>query len=293
MARPLRLTYPGALYHVTARGNARQPIYLADEDRRLFLAVLAQVVERCAWRCHAYCLMDNHYHLLIETPRGNLSVGMRHVNGIYTQRFNRRHGRVGHLFQGRFKAILVERESYLLELCRYVVLNPVRAGVVKRPESYSWSSYRATAGLEPPPQWLSRDWLLAQLSSRRAVAERKYRQFVQEGLGASSPWAQVHGQAVLGQSQFIERLQPLLVGKAEEREIPRVQRFLLQPALDKLLSAQQVATRARRNQAIWAAHMQHGYSLTTIGQYLGLHTSTISKIVQQRQTEEKFSNFKT
>lgn len=287
MARPLRLSYLGALYHVTARGNARQPIYIADEDRRLFLAVLAHVVERCAWLCHAYCLMDNHYHLLIETPRGNLSAGMRQVNGIYTQRFNRRHGRVGHLFQGRFKAILVERESYLLELCRYVVLNPVRADVVKRPETYPWSSYRATAGLEPPPPWLSRDWLLAQLSSRRAVAERRYRQFVQEGIGVSSPWAQIHGQVVLGQYQFIERLKPLLVGKAVEREIPRVQRFLLQPALDKLLSAQQVATRARRNQAIWAAHVQHGYNLTTIGQYLGLHTSTISKIVQRRQKEEK------
>jgi len=131
MARPLRLSYPGALYHVTARGNARQAIYTDDADRQMFLLVLEDVETRYHWLCHAYCLMDNHYHLLLETPQGNLSAGMRQVNGVYTQRFNRRHGRVGHIFQGRFKAILVERESYLLELCRYLVLNPVRAGIVR------------------------------------------------------------------------------------------------------------------------------------------------------------------
>src|SRR5207247_381934 len=147
MARPLRLSYPGALYHVTARGNARQAIYTDDADRQMFLLVLEDVETRYHWLCHAYCLMDNHYHLLLETPQGNLSAGMRQVNGVYTQRFNRRHGRVGHIFQGRFKAILVERESYLLELCRYLVLNPVRAGIVRQPERYRWSSYRATAGL--------------------------------------------------------------------------------------------------------------------------------------------------
>src|SRR5512135_2237813 len=140
MARPLRIEYPGALHHITARGNARKRIYKNDADREAFLETLRDVVKRFGWVCHAYCLMDNHYHLLIETPEGNLSRGMRQLNGIFTQRLNRRHGRVGHLFQGRFKAIVVERESYLLELCRYVVLNPIRAGMVTHLERYPWSS---------------------------------------------------------------------------------------------------------------------------------------------------------
>jgi putative transposase len=126
MARPLRLEFAGAIYHLTSRGNAREKVFFSDADRELFLSTLAGVVSRYGWICPAYCLMANHYHLLIETPRANLSNGMRQPNGIYTQRFNRRHNRVGHLFQGRFKAIVVERESHLLELCRYIFLNPLR-----------------------------------------------------------------------------------------------------------------------------------------------------------------------
>jgi len=149
MARPVRLEFPGAIYHLTARGNAQNDTFLDDEDRHLFLVCFGEIVARLGWLCHAYCLMDNHYHLLIETPDGNLSEGMRQLNGVYTQRFNRRHRRVGHLFQGRFKAIVVERDSYLLELCRYVVLNPLRARRVKHIEHYPWSSYPATMGLVP------------------------------------------------------------------------------------------------------------------------------------------------
>jgi putative transposase len=130
MARPLRLEFAGAIYHLTSRGNARQKVFFSDADRELFLSTLAGVVSRYGWFCHAYCLMANHYHLLIETPKANLSIGMRQLNGIYTQSFNRRHNRVGHLFQGRFKAIVVERESHLLELCRYIVLNPRRVKAV-------------------------------------------------------------------------------------------------------------------------------------------------------------------
>jgi len=133
MARPLRIEFPGTVYHVTSRGNARQNVVADDRDRNRFLSVLAQVVDRYGWLCHAYCLMDNHYHLLIETPQPNLSLGMRQLNGRYTQMYNRRHERVGHLFQGRFTAILVEKEAHLMELCRYVVLNPVRAKAVAHP----------------------------------------------------------------------------------------------------------------------------------------------------------------
>jgi putative transposase len=286
MTRPLRLAYPGALYHVTTRGNARQAIYTDDQDRSTFLAVLAAVVTRSQWLCHAYCLMDNHYHLLIETPQGNLSAGMRQLNGVYTQRFNRRHTRVGHVFQGRFKAILVERENYLLELCRYVVLNPVRAGLAKRPQTYRWSSYRATAGLEKAPEWLTREWVLAQFSPQRRRAERQYQEFVQDGRGVASPWAQVEGQVMLGQSHFVETLKPLLADKVKVREIPRAQRLVARPALGEIVRAKRVVVRDERDQAVWEAHVQYGYSLTAIGQHLGLHYTTISKIIQRQQSRQ-------
>ena len=154
MARPLRLEFAGALYHVTARGDGREDIYRADGDRRLFLDVLAEVWERCNWTVHAYCLMTNHYHLLVETPDANLAKGMRQLNGVYTQRFNRTYERVGHVFQGRYKAILVQKETYLLELARYVVLNPVRARMVRRAGDWPWSSYRAMVGEAAAPEWL-------------------------------------------------------------------------------------------------------------------------------------------
>lgn len=162
MARPLRLEFSGALYHVMARGNRRAPIYLDDTDFTQFLTGLGKVCERYNWLTHAYCLMHNHYHLLIETPDGNLSRGMRQLNGVYSQRFNRRHGTSGHLFQGRYKAILVQKGSYLLELSRYIVLNPVRARIAPAVQDWRWSSYLETVGRVEPPEWLETDWLLAQ-----------------------------------------------------------------------------------------------------------------------------------
>ncbi len=172
MSRPLRLSFPGAIYHITSRGNARAAVYLDDDDRQRFLDLLASCVEKFNWICHAYCLMDNHYHLLIETPDANLQTGMRQLNGVYTQQFNRRHARVGHVFQGRYKAILVDKDRYLLELCRYVVLNPVRANMVALPEQYRWSSYAAMMGAQQEVSWLSTNWILSQFSSRRTIASK-------------------------------------------------------------------------------------------------------------------------
>jgi len=157
MARPLRLQFEGAVYHITSRGNARQEIFLDDKDRTVFLEVLAEVIGRFGWICHAYCLMSNHYHILIETPEPNLSRGMQLLNGVYTQRFNRYHKRFGHVLQGRYKAILVERESHLLELARYVVLNPVRAKMVSSAKDWPWSSYRAMSGQSDVPEFLHID----------------------------------------------------------------------------------------------------------------------------------------
>jgi len=146
MARPLRLEFRGALYHVTSRGEGREDIYVDDADREEWLDVPGEVCGRFNWMVHAYCLMTNHYHVLLETPDGNLSRGMRQLNGVYTQRFNRAHARVGHVFQGRYKAVIVQKDAYLMELARYIVLNPVRARMVRSAREWRWSSYRATAG---------------------------------------------------------------------------------------------------------------------------------------------------
>ena len=278
MTRPLRIEFPGAIYHVTSRGNARRKIFLDDEDRQAFLATLAWVVERFGWICHAYCLMGNHFHLLIETPDPNLSRGMRQLNGVYTQGFNRRHRKVGHLFQGRFKAILVERDSYLLELARYVVLNPVRAKMVKAPEGYAWSSYRPTMGLDPVPPGLSIDWLLSQFAKTKPVARRRYTVFVHAGIGQVSPWRNLKGQILLGSETFIEKLAPQLKASEAVVEIPKRQRRLHKPSLKSLLA--DMDSKAARNQALARAYLKHGYTLAEIGREVGLHYATISRIIK-------------
>lgn len=276
MTRPLRIEFPGAIYHVTSRGNARQVIFEDDEDRQSFLDTLTRVAERFNWICHAYCLMDNHYHLMIETPDGNLSTGMRQLNGVYTQRFNRRYGRVGHVMQGRFKSILVERDSYLLELCRYIVLNPVRARMVRHPEKYLWSSYRSTAGLNAPPALLSIDWILGQFGKQKKHAGQRYQEFVLEGIGQPSPWGKLKGQILLGSDQFIEKMHSLFNTVEEVKEIPKQQRLLNRPSLDRLLL--KTGDKVQRNSAIREAHIKHLYSLSEIGRFVGLHYTTVSKI---------------
>ena len=157
MARPLRIEYPGAVYHITNRGNDKKSAFKDDQDRETFLKILAHVNKRYHWLCHAYCLMDNHYHLMIETPDGNLALGMRQLNGVYTQARNKRYNKTGHLFQGRYKAVLIQKDTHLLEVCRYVVLNPVRARMVEKPEDWRWSSCRATVGREAAHPCLTRD----------------------------------------------------------------------------------------------------------------------------------------
>ena len=220
MSRPLRLELAGALYHVSARGNAREKIFLVDEDRHGFLDLLGKEIDQQGWLCYAYCLMDNHYHLLIETPDANLVAGMRRLNGVYTQAFNRRHRRVGHLFQGRYKAILVDKESYLVELCRYIVLNPLRATMVKRLDGWPWSSYAATAGQVDAPSWLAVKAVLGLFASRAA-----YRRFVDQGIGQASPWSHLRGQIYLGGEDFLKRLQQQL----PSRPVKGIARSHLQP----------------------------------------------------------------
>ena len=282
MARQLRIEYPGAVYHVTARGNAQQDIYATAADRRQFLDILALTVKRHNWLCHAYCLMDNHYHLLIETLDPNLSRGMRHLNGVYTQRFNRLHSRVGHVFQGRFKSILVEKQSYLLELCRYIVLNPVAAKMVKHPEDYEWSSYRFTAHSIKKPEFLSVDWVLGQFSTQKLAALKGYRDFVAEGMfnPPEKPWKNLVGQIFLGGNDFVSGIQELLSEKKQIKEIPKSQRYSGRPFLPDLFASQDIKNKQERNKLIFSAYFLYGYSMKEIGDCLGVHYSTVSRILK-------------
>ena len=287
MARPLRLEYAGACYHITSRGNAKQAIFHDDADRETLLGLLAAAVKRFAWEVHAYCLMGNHYHLLVTTPSPNLSQGMKHVNGVYTQRFNRRRERVGHLFQGRFGAILVERETYLLELVRYISLNPVRAAMVASAEEWRWSSHRAHAGLAAAPDWLRTEPILECFSADPASAPLRYRQFVADGVGRAGPWSALRGQVVLGTDSFAERFRALLAERAVSAEVPRADRLAGRPSLDELLPLDAPSGRTGRNAAIAEACLKHGYTLAEVARHLDLHYSTVCRIVQSAMRQFK------
>jgi REP element-mobilizing transposase RayT len=275
MARPLRIELPGGLYHITARGDRREAIYLADADRRAWLELLGQVCDRFNWVCHAYCQMTNHYHLVVETPDGNLSRGMRQLNGVYTQYLNRTHARVGHVFQGRYTGIVVEKQSYLLELARYVVLNPVRADMVKSPGAWAWSSYRATIGRRTPQQWLDIDWTLSQFARQRRRAIDKYVDFVRAGVGLPSIWEDLSHQIYLGSERFVERMQKQAEQAEDLSEIPRAQR---RPQAKPLSYYQDRYRDSRR--AMAEAYRTGDYKLKAIGEYFGVHYATVSRAVK-------------
>lgn len=294
MARPLRLEYAGALYHLTARGNARADIFADDEDRHLFLELLGKEISQQGWRCYAYCLMGNHYHLLIETPAPNLVAGMRRLNGVYTQAFNRRHGRVGHVFQGRYKSVLVDKDSYGLELCRYIVLNPVRARMVRRQENWAWSSYRATVGQVAAPAWLDADWVLGQLGERDPVAA--YERFVREGIGQSAPWDKLKGQIWLGGEAFLKRMQRLAEAKPVAN-VPRAQRRPAHPTAQAVTAAVLSAYRIKDERTLCSRERQEPFQawvyllrraanlpLQEVAKRGGVSPSRVSKIQRAFET---------
>lgn len=242
--------------------------------------MLAECVERYNLVCHAFCLMPNHYHLLIETPDGNLAPAMKHLNGVYSQAFNRRHDKVGHVLQGRYKAIVVEKESHLLEVCRYIVLNPVRAKLVSTPGEWRWSSYRSQVGEARAPRFLTIDWLLRQFhDSDRLQAERRFRSFVAKRIVADpkSDAALVAG-PILGSPEFIDRFEQSLKAVKPIKEIPRASRFTARPSLNEVFRAcdggPELASRVR------GAHVDHGYTMAEIAGYLGLHYSTVSRMIR-------------
>ena len=293
MARPLRIEFPGALYHITARGNAGQDIFLDARDSQRFLDLLGEVATRCRWRCTAYCLMTNHYHLVVETPAPNLSHGMRQLNGRYTQAFNLRYRRDGHLFQGRYKAILVDREAYLKEVCRYVVLNPLRAGLAPDARTWRWSSYRATlaSGQGGRDQatvahdWLAVRDLLALFAAEPEAAARIYAGFVAEGAGgaaggAAGLWDRLEGQIYLGAAGFAEAMRARMGAKGAATEVPRVQR----EAPPRPLPA--FARRyADRREAMARAHLEGGYSQAAVARHFGVHYSTVSRAARRLQSK--------
>lgn len=281
MARPLRIEYDGAVYHVTSRGNEKKPIFKDDKDRELFLSILEKVTKRYNWLCYAYCLMNNHYHLIIETPDGNLSKGMRQLNGVYTQTFNKKHKRVGHIFQGRYKAILIQKESHLLESCRYVVLNSVRAKAVENPEEWKWSSYRATAGIAKSHPCLTVDWILGQFSIKCKQAEKKYKEFVYAGIGGEKIWKEVKGQSVLGKENFVEKLIKYVKGYEDIKEIPKSQRYVSRPNLRTLFNEGFKKDKGVLKRKAVEAIEKHGYSQKEIADYLGIHYSTVSRLVNK------------
>jgi putative transposase len=275
VSRPLRIEYAGALYHITARGNERKAVYRADADRVRFLEILSTVCARLAWQCHAYCLMDNHYHLLLETPMPNLSKGMRILNGEYSRWFNQTHTRVGHLFQGRFKAILVEKEAYLLELARYIVLNPVRAEMVHQPEEWPWSSYRSTAGYTASHACLTTDWLRARFSSSMKDACLRYRNFIAEGKNLPNPMEQLKNQVYLGSAHFVEDALRNLEPERKVLEVSKVQLLSAKQPLDYFSQCF-----ADRDRAIVMAYLSGHYTLEQVGAHFGKGRSTISRKVK-------------
>lgn len=239
MARPLRLDYPGALWHVFSRGNAKMDLYLSDDDRQMFLGFLGETVIDFRWLMFEYCLMGNHYHLEFETSESNLSRGVHSLNARYAQWFNRKYGRCGHVFQGRFGARIVERESYLLALSRYVVLNPVRAGICSTAGEWPWSSYNATAGFIPSPRWLRSDLLLREFHrTDLAEAQRRYQEFVAAGCNNSNGvLGEISEEPYQGGRRFLEKLKPLIELKTPSVEFPKGQLHPIRPSVKEILSA--------------------------------------------------------
>ncbi len=293
MVRPLRIEYPGAVYHVTARGDRREPIAKDDTDRARFLDVLGQALQRFDAQAWAYCLMGNHYHLVLHTRQANLSRLMRQINGVYTQSFNRRHGLTGHVFQGRFKAILVDRDSYLLEVCRYVDLNPVRARIVRRPDAFAWSSYRALAGLAPAPVWLDAQALYGQLTPGKSAerAALKYAEFVAQGKGVALWDDHLRQQIYLGDAAFIARMQKIAgldaaldSGGGAKPQVSKA--HLSAPAHGgdvQAYASRRAANKAQRNQNIADAFHEGGHSQTAIALAFKVSTSTVSRVVIGRE----------
>jgi putative transposase len=282
----MRIEFAGAVYHLTARGNEKKRIFLDDQDRKTFLKVIGQVKSRFHWLFHSYVLMGNHYHLLVETPEANLSRGMRQLNGVYTREFNKRHGRTGHLFQGRFSSILIDKDDYLLEVCRYIALNPVRANMAGKAEEWGWGSYRALIGMDKAPTWLETDWILGQFGGERRDAIAALRRYTGKGVGGEYPTEELRGGWILGNDRFMERIQGLIREKEQALEMPREQRHVSHKGLDEIFLCD-ARRGASRDESIYRAYVDHGYTMREIAEYLDLHYVSVSRAIRNFESKVK------
>jgi putative transposase len=292
MARPLRIAFEGAFYHITARGNERRKIFLSHRDYEKFLSYLMDSLQKYGVILHVFVLMPNHYHLLIETPKPNLSSFMHCLNTAYTTYFNLKRGRSGHLFQGRYKSLVIDRDRYLLELSRYIHLNPVRAGIVERPEGYTYSSYRAY--IDPRQEVLIfRDLLWSMVARGRKDGPRYYREFVQTALGEKlgNPLQKAYGGVILGGKKFIKEVLDRLKDQDVQKKEVAHRRFLrgISPDMDEIVELVCNQFRVSREQvqgaspykgyAVYLARKHTPFSNREIGRYFGgISYSAVTKI---------------
>lgn len=282
MGRPLRITYAGAYYHVTSRGNERKDIFKSRRDREQFLSYLESSVTRYGAIIHAYCLMTNHYHLLLETPEGNLPEIMRHINGAYTNYYNTKRKRAGHLFQGRYKAILIEADEYLMELTRYIHLNPVRGGLSEKPEAHPWSSYQDYIGSRPAPVWLRTNMVMERFGD-----SKRYRQFVEEMLGKEyeSPLQAAVASTLLGSEPFVQEIMAThLDGKQVERDVPAIRELSKSRKIEMIIENVRGVfgdTSLGQKAGIYLAHRHSGARLKELGAYFGKNDSAIAQTTRR------------
>lgn len=286
MARQLRIEFTGAFYHVYSRGNQKQLVFLEDADRYFFLKCLGDAHERFDCVIHAVCLMKNHYHLLIETRRGNLSRIMQFINTTYTVYFNLKHERCGHLFQGRYKAILVEAETYAHVLARYIHLNPVRAGIVKTPELSTWSNYREYVGLACPPIWMDTAMVLASFGGLTAKSRLNYAEFVASAIGRAlpNPIQAADASGILGNEDFVNRIKNEYIGdeiRLPDRDRPQLRRLKDKPDLGTIqqvtLNHLSPKSRFAKSAAIYITHKNSDHKLKAIGDFYQVSVSAVSE----------------
>lgn len=284
MARPLRIEYPGAFYHVTSRGNEQKDVFKSQKDREKFLEYLGSATKRYGAVIHAYCLMSNHYHLLLETLEENLSQIMRHINGAYTTYFNVKRKRAGHLFQGRYKAILVEADEYATELSRYIHLNPVRAGMTVRPEEYQWSSYRSYIGQAKATEWLQTEFILGYFGGKAPEANNKYRQFVEDLLSSEydSPLKATVASTILGSEWFVREITDRHLGeKKTDRSVPAVKWLATRPSLKEIIGKVKTVlgedNELTRSMSLYICQRHSGAKLKEIGEQFGISDAAVSQ----------------
>ena len=291
MARPLRITFPGAFYHITSRGNEQKVVFKSKRDREKFLEYLESATRRYDALIHAYCMMDNHYHLMLETPSGNLPEIMRHINGVYTTYFNIKRKRSGHLFQGRYKAILVEIDEYAKELSRYIHLNPVRAGMVGKPEAYQWSSYPYYIGKKKAPEWLHRAFILGYFGEKESIAQKRYQRFVNCLVGEEyeSPLKDVVSSTLLGNADFISYIkETFLSDKKPDKDLPALKELAPKASLHDIFNAVDGSlgndTKLARNVKMYLCQKYTGEKLKDIGIHFGISESGVSQAGRRVRT---------